>query len=61
MTYVTRALVVLVMCIVGCSKADEPKGAPAQIVDLSASVAELRRELNAHQGEARFLALLAPT
>jgi len=55
---VTRTLVVLVM-LVACGKA--PSGQPAQIIDLSTSVAELRRDFDAHRGEARFVALLSPT
>jgi hypothetical protein len=42
-----------------CSKA--PPNPPAQIVDLSASVDELRRDFDAHKGEARFVAILSPT
>ena len=55
---VTRTLVVLVM-LAACGKA--PSGEPAQIIDLSTSVAELRRDFDAHRGEARFVALLSPT
>ena len=34
---------------------------PAALVDLSASLDPLRREFDAHAGEARFVALLSPT
>lgn len=61
MRCVARALVVLVMCVMACGKADPPAGPPAQIVDLSASFEELKRDFDAHRGEARFLTLLAPT
>ena len=49
----------LVLALVACGKA--PSGQPAQIVDLSTSLAELKRDFDAHAGEPRFLTLLAPS
>jgi uncharacterized protein YccT (UPF0319 family) len=53
---VTRALAVLAL-LVGC----KPAGSVAQVVDLSTSIDELRRDFDSHRGEMRFVTLLAPT
>jgi hypothetical protein len=54
---VTRALAVLAL-LAGCSK---PAGSVAQVVDLSTSIDELRRDFDSHRGEMRFVTLLSPT
>lgn len=45
--------------LAACRRA--PSGTPAEIVDLSTSLAALRRDFDAHAGEPRFVTLLAPT
>ena len=58
MIRVMRTLAI-VAAVAACGSA--PSGTPAQILDLSTSDAELRREFDAHSGEPRFVALLSPT
>lgn len=58
MEAVTRTLVVLAI-VAACGST--PSGSPAQIVDISTSVADLRADFDAHRGEARFVTLLSPT
>lgn len=53
---VVLALLALAACG-GKKTGDHP---PAQIVDLSASTAELTRDFDAHSGEARFVTTLSP-
>jgi hypothetical protein len=54
-----KRTVVVLATLAACGKA--PSGQPAQIVDLSTSLAELRQDFDAHAGEPRFLTLLAPS
>jgi hypothetical protein len=49
------------MIVAACGKAPGPAAPPAQIVDLSSSIAELRHDFDAHRGEPRFVMLIAPT
>jgi hypothetical protein len=51
--------VVLLALVAACSKSASEQ--PAQIVDLSTSLGDLRRDFDAHAGEARFVTLLSPT
>lgn len=55
---VSRALIIV--ALIAC-RAGEPAGKPAEIIDLSTSFEELRRDFEAHRDEPRFLTLLAPT
>lgn len=56
---VIRSLLVIAS-LASCSKPDETV-APPRIVELSASIEPLRRDFDAHRGEARFLTLLSPS
>jgi hypothetical protein len=62
------AVAMLVLVAGACkSKSTASRDAPAaavaaaKLTDLSGSLDAVRTEFNAHRGEARFLALLAPT
>lgn len=48
----------LVLLVAACHGSDP---APTSLPDLSASLDAARAAFDAHQGEARFVALLAPT
>jgi hypothetical protein len=52
-------MVVALALAAACSKS--PSEQPARIIDLSTSLEELRRDFDAHSGEARFVTLLSPT
>jgi len=51
--------VVLLALAAACSKSASEQ--PAQIIDLSTSLAELQRDFDAHAGEIRFVTLLSPS
>ncbi|HEY5938060.1 MAG TPA: hypothetical protein VIU61_25595 [Kofleriaceae bacterium] len=52
-------LVSVFLMLAACSKA--PSGKPAEIIDLSGSMADLATAFDAKRGEVRFVALLSPT
>jgi len=54
---VNRTLIVL--AVAACSAKETYP--PAQIIDLSSSVAELRADFDAHKAEPRFVTLVSPT
>ena len=55
----TRTL--LVLALAACSSNSAATYPEAQIVDLSTSTTELQREFDAHAGEPRFIAIVAPS
>ena len=52
-------LVSVFIALAACGKA--PTGKPAEIVDLSGSMADLAAAFDGKRGEVRFVALLSPT
>jgi uncharacterized membrane protein YgcG len=57
-------VVALALVLAAGSAHAQPAPAPApapRLVDLTSSLEPLSRELTAHAGEARFIALLSPT
>jgi outer membrane murein-binding lipoprotein Lpp len=57
----TACAVVIAAFTLGCGKKSAPAGEAAQIVDLTASIDELKRDFDAHKDVPRFVTLIAPS
>lgn len=55
------AICVVLLALTSCGKKSAPAGQEAQIVDLTASIDELKRDFDAHKDVPRFVTLIAPS